>query len=51
MYHLKKHDHARMAAQYSCTVYVEGRTNITSATSYNFDPLGSATSIVTVTGE
>ena len=41
----------RMGATYSCTVYVEGRTNITSATGYNYDALGSATSTVTVTGE
>ena len=41
----------RVAATYSCTVYVEGRTNIASATSYDFDLLGSATSTVTVTGE
>ena len=41
----------RVGATYSCTVYVEGRTNITSATSYYFDQLGSATSTVTVTGE
>ena len=40
----------RVGAIYSCTVYVEGRTNITSATSYYFDQLGSATSTVTVTG-
>ena len=41
----------RMEATYSCTVYVEGRINIASATGYNFDQLGSATSNVTVTGE
>ena len=41
----------RVGATYSCTVYVEGRTNIASATSYNFDQLGSATSTVTITGE
>ena len=41
----------RVGATYSCTVYVEGRTNITSATIYDFDLLGSATSTVTVTGE
>ena len=40
----------RVGASYSCTVYVEGRTNITSTT-YNFDQLGSATSTATVTGE
>ena len=42
--------HPRVGATYSCTVYVEGRVNITSGT-YNFDQLGSATSTVTVTGE
>ena len=41
----------RMGATYSCTVFVEGRTNIASTTSYNFDVLGNATSTVTVTGE
>ena len=41
----------RMGATYSCTVYVEGRRNIASATSYEFDQLGSATSTVAVTGE
>ena len=41
----------RVGATYSCTVHVEGRTNIASATSYAFDQLGSATSTVTVTGE
>ena len=41
----------RVGATYSCTVYVEGRTNIASATSYDFDQLGSATSSATVTGE
>ena len=41
----------RVGATYSCSVYVEGRTNIASATSYDFDQLGSATSNVTVTGE
>ena len=41
----------RVGATYSCTVYVEGRTNIASATSYDFDQLGSATSTAAVTGE
>ena len=41
----------RQGATYSCTVYVEGCTNIESATSYYYDQLGSATSNVTVTGE
>ena len=41
----------RVGATYSCTVYAEGRTNITSNTSYDFVQLGSATSTVTVTGE
>ena len=41
----------RMGATYSCTVFVEGRINIASATSYNFDVLGNATSTATVTGE
>ena len=41
----------RVGATYSCTVFVEGRTNIASAASYNFDQLGSATSTATVTGE
>ena len=41
----------RMGVTYSCTVYVEGRTNIASATSYNFDQLGNATSTATLTGE
>ena len=36
---------------YTCTVYVEGRTNITSNNSYNYEQLGSATSTATVTGE
>ena len=40
----------RVAATYSCTVYVEGRVNIASGV-YNFDQLGSATSTATVTGE
>ena len=39
----------RVGATYSCTVYVEGRTNIASGV-YNFDQLGSATSTATVTG-
>ena len=42
---------SRIGATYSCTVYVEGRKNIASATSYDFDELGSATSTVTVIGE
>ena len=41
----------RVAATYSCTVYVEGRTNIASATSYDFDQLSSATTTASVTGE
>ena len=41
----------RVGATCSCTVYVEGRINIASATQYNFDQLGSATSTATVTGE
>ena len=41
----------RVAATYNCTVYVEGRKNIASATSYDFDMLGSATTTATVTGE
>ena len=42
----------KSAASYSCTVYVEGRTNINaSATSYNFDQLGSATSTAMIDGE
>ena len=41
----------RVGATYSCTVYVEGRKNIASATSYDFDVLGSATTTATVTGE
>ena len=41
----------RVGATYTCTVYVEGRTNIASATNYKYDALGSATSTVTVTGE
>ena len=40
----------RVGATYSCTVYVEGRVNITSGV-YNFYQLGSATSTATVTGE
>ena len=40
----------RVGATYSCTVYVEGRTNIASG-GYNHDQLGSATSTATVTGE
>ena len=41
----------RVEAVYSCTVYVEGRKNISSSTSYDFDKLGNATSTATVTGE
>ena len=41
---------SRMGATYSCTVYVEGRVNISSGV-YDYDQLGSATSTVTVTGE
>ena len=41
----------RVVATYSCTVYVEGRINITSATSYYFDEIGNATSTATVSGE
>ena len=41
----------RVGALYSCTVYVEGRKNIESATDYDFDQLGNATTTVTVTGE
>ena len=41
----------RVGATYTCTVYVEGRINIASATQYNFDQLGSATSTAIVTGE
>ena len=40
----------RIGATYQCTVTVEGRRNIASG-SYNFDPLGSRTSSITVTGE
>ena len=48
---LFKETQSRVGATYSCAVYVEGRINITSATSYDYDVLGSATSAVTVTGE
>ena len=41
----------RRGATYSCTVYVEGRTNIASATTYDFDLLGSGTSTVIITGD
>ena len=41
----------RMGATYSCTVFVEGRTNIASTASYDFDVLGNATTTVMVTGE
>ena len=41
----------RLATTYTCIVYVEGHTNIASATSYDFDVLGSATCTATVTGE
>ena len=41
----------RVGATYSCTVYVVGRTNIASATSYDYDVLGNATSTATVSGE
>ena len=41
----------RAGAAYSCIVYVEGRTNIASPDTYDFDVLGNATSTVTVTGE
>ena len=41
----------RVGATYTCTVYVEGRTNIASATSYDYDRLSSATSTATVTGK
>ena len=41
---------SRMGATYSCNVFVEGRTNITSD-AYNHDQLGSGTSTATVTGE
>ena len=48
---LFKETQSRVGATYSCAVYVEGRINIASATSYDYDVLGSATSAVTVTGE
>ena len=41
---------SRVGATYSCTVFVEGRTNI-SSTAYDYDQLGNATSTATVTGE
>ena len=41
----------RVEATYYCTVFVEGRTNITSATDYNHDQLGYATTTTTITGE
>ena len=40
----------REGATYTCTVTVEGRTNITSG-NYDFDSKGSGFSTVTVTGE
>ena len=40
----------RVGATYSCTVYVEGRINVASGV-YDFDQLGNAISIATVTGE
>ena len=46
-----KETQPRVAATYSCTVHVEGRANIASATTYDFDLLGSETSTATVTGE
>ena len=36
---------------YSCTVFVEGRKNIASATNYDFEMLGNASTIVSITGE
>ena len=43
---------SRVGATYTCIVFVEGRTNIASATNYDFDQLGSATTTTaTVTGE
>ena len=40
----------RAERTYNCTVTVEGRTNIASS-SYDFDPKGTGSSTVTVTGE
>ena len=40
----------RVGATYNCTVTVEGRINIASGT-YDYDPKGSGSSTVTVTGE
>ena len=40
----------RSRATYTCTVFVEGRTNIASG-GYDFDQMGSGSSTVTVTGE
>ena len=43
----------RIGATYQCTVTVEGRQNIASGSTgnYDFDVLGSGTSSITVTGE
>ena len=43
----------RIGATYECTVKVEGRRNIASGSTgnYDFDVLGSGTSSITVTGE
>ena len=43
----------RIGATYQCTVNVEGRRNIASGSTgnYDYDKLGSATSSITVTGE
>ena len=40
----------RVGATFTCTVFVEGRTNILSG-GYNFVQMGSGSSTVTVTGE
>ena len=36
---------------YSCAVFVEGRKNVASATNYDFEMLGNATTIVSIIGE
>ena len=41
----------KLDVTYSCTVFVEGRKNIASATNYDFDILGNATTMTLITGE
>ena len=41
----------RAAATYTCTVYVEGRTNPENGLTYNFRQMGSGVSTASITGE